>query len=74
MQALINSATCDECASQPTADMVGEREQEFWDWEARVRGCVACTAKRASTYVWIDIFCVNQHLRSPHGGFASVCV
>ena len=24
--------------------------------------------ERATTYFWSDIFCVNQHLRSPHGG------
>lgn len=25
-------------------------------------------AERSSTFVWHDVFCVNQHLRSPHGG------
>ena len=25
-------------------------------------------AERRSTFVWTDIFCVNQHLRSPYGG------
>jgi hypothetical protein len=30
--------------------------------------CSKCVEKRRTTFVWFDIFCVNQHLRSPHGG------
>ena len=28
-------------------------------------------AKRAHTFVWMDVFCVNQHLESPYGGLAA---
>jgi hypothetical protein len=30
--------------------------------------CPDCAAVREETFVWFDIFCVNQHLRSPYGG------
>ena len=52
IQALEDSVVCEACARLPQRD----------------RKCAACTTMRENTFVWFDIFCVNQHLRSPHGG------
>eukprot|EP01045_Picozoa_sp_COSAG04_P004528 COSAG04_NODE_198_length_20599_cov_6.484137_3_plen_815_part_00 len=52
IQALQDSVVCDSCAATAQRD----------------RDCDACRLKRENTFVWFDIFCVNQHLKSPHGG------
>jgi hypothetical protein len=37
--------------------------------ENGVKGVVcSCQSKREQTYVWLDIFCVNQHSRNPYDG------
>lgn len=56
VQALQDLAVCDTC--------VGVESKEDED----KRTCEACRLKRENTFVWFDIFCVNQHLKSPHGG------
>ena len=52
VQALQDLVVCDACAT------TGQHE----------RACEACRSKREKTFVWFDIFCVNQHLKSPYGG------
>jgi hypothetical protein len=55
VQALIQSARCSQCKENSnTAPPAME--------------CPSCDAERRRTFVWFDIFCVNQHLRSPYGG------
>ena len=55
VQAMIQSARCPACKDDPETAVLP-------------LPCAACAAVRARTFVWFDIFCVNQHLVSPHGG------
>lgn len=53
IQALVQSARCEACKT---------------DEQSTPTECQDCEQKRRTTFVWFDIFCVNQHLRSPQPG------
>jgi hypothetical protein len=55
VQAMIQSARCPACKDDPETAVLP-------------LSCAGCADVRARTFVWFDIFCVNQHLASPHGG------
>ena len=52
VQAVVHSARCGRCKA---SELSGD-------------GCTACKEQRENTFVWFDVFCVNQHLVSPYGG------
>eukprot|EP01052_Picozoa_sp_SAG31_P005411 SAG31_NODE_237_length_19590_cov_13.149915_17_plen_655_part_00 len=53
VEAVVHSVRCEQCKERQTSQN---------------GNCASCITLRQSTGFWFDIFCVNQHLRSPYGG------
>ncbi|KAK3242474.1 hypothetical protein CYMTET_47839 [Cymbomonas tetramitiformis] len=77
--ALIETAACNEARGKPTFFVSHAWRQTFYvpkdapaaAWRGGlVQALVGSTSKeaRGSTHFWYDVFCVNQHLRSPYDG------
>ena len=76
VQAMVDSVVCESCALQKTVKNMqsmlhfyktGQQiastvePQMIRYYSKDTANCLYCSVKRKDTYVWYDIFCVNQH-------------